>query len=203
MKPFFFFILFAFCNSLCFSQGSKFDEILSKADKPPVVMQIFSQTFTFSWPKGFTLGGRSENQGSFTQIFKTVGESEEAWTQRILLSGMQGASLKDPDPIKLMSNLIKIINKNSCPTSYSVTDVGEMKIQSGQTAFVFMVGCGIKKPTESSEKNKTMTMAVVIKGDADAYALQWIERSSTDAIPPLDWPIWRTRLDSLLPLHVH
>lgn len=192
-----------FAASLSAAQGGDLNDIVSKAEKVPAVIRIYSQTLSFSWPKGFTIGARSENSGVFTQVLKAAGSSDEVWTQKILISGLQGASLKDQEPVKLMANLVKTTYKSSCPKTYSVTDVGEMKLQTGQPAFVFMVGCGITLPIENSAKDKMMVMSIVIRGGADIYAFQWIERSFTDEVPPLAWAVWRARLDSLLPIQLY
>lgn len=203
MRALYILVIQLFTTSFCLAQDNSFDEILSKADKPPLVIKIYSQILSFSWPKGFTLGSRSEKEGAFSQVLKVVGESDDGWKQRILITGMQDASVKEKDPVKLVSDLVKFSYKSGCPKSYSVTDVGEMKLDTGQRAFVFMVGCGITIPAENSEKNKMMTMAVVVKGSADVYSMLWSERSNTDEVPPLAWPVWRRRLDSLLPIQIH
>ncbi len=199
-----FLILFQLIGaSYCLAQDDKFNEIISKSEKVPAVIRIYSQVLSFTWPKGFTIGSRSESNGAFTQVFKVVGDSDDVWKQKILISGMQGASVREKEPIKMVTNLLKLTYKSGCPKTYSVTDVGEMKLQSGQPAFVFMVGCGITLPIENSAKDKMMVMVVVIQGSADTYMLQWIERSSTEEVPPLAWAVWRARLDSLLPIQVN
>lgn len=203
MKLFFVLLMLLYGNVLCAVEAPNFGEILANADKSPVMIRIYEQVMSFTWPKGFTISSRSEKAGAFTQAFKLTGEEDEAWTQKILLTGMQGASIKAQDPIQLMSNLIKMTYKNGCPKHFSATDVGEMKIQTGQSAFVFMVGCGITKPIEQSDRDKMLVMAVVIKGSADIYAIQWIERSSTEKVPPTAWAVWRARLDSILPIQLH
>lgn len=188
--------------SFCLAQENSFDEAVSKLSQAPMAVKIYSQTLSFLWPKGFTLGTRTEKGGAFSQVFTVTGESDENWKQRILVTGAQNVSVKEKEPVKLVSNLLKVSYRSGCPTTFSVTDVGEMKIDTGQSAFVFMVGCGIMIPVEKSEKEKMLAMAVVIQGRADVYSMVWIEKSDTDVVPPLAWPVWRARLDSLLPIQI-
>lgn len=195
-------ILALLSHSLLHAAGrGDFDASLANVDKPTVVIRIYSQVLSFTLPKGFTLGRRAENEHAFSQGFKLVGEAEDAWTQNILLLGVPGAAGKEK-PLQLVTNILKLTFKNSCPKYYSVTDVGEMKIQTGESAFVFMVGCGITKPVEQSDTNKRLAMTVVIKGSSDVYVMQWLEQSSTDKVPSTQWPVWRARLDTLLPLQL-
>lgn len=190
-------------TSSCFAQTPSFDDILAKEDIAPLVVRIYSQVLSFRWPKGFTLGERMESNGAFTQEFRVVGESSDSWTQKVSISGFQNGAKNQKDPLLQSATQFKQVFKARCPKHYSVTDVGTMNLQTGQPAFVYMLGCGITRPVENSEKSKLLLMAVVMQGTHDVYTLTWIERSETDHVPPTSWPVWRARLDSLLPIQIY
>lgn len=199
-KIIFLLVLISFCG-LSFPQKDNVQELMVQSTPAPVVTKIYSQVVSFTLPKGFVISSAKQEDGSYVQKFRLIAPSPATdllLNQEIYLLGMRGI-FKTDDSIQSIVNLLKKITKTQCVDTFAVDDVGKTNTATGQSAFVFMAGCGFRKPIENSEKDKKMSMFVVIQGKDDMYVFQWIESSSSAAMPSLSWPVWRKRLEELMP----
>ena len=169
-----------------------------RASSTPVTTKIYSQVVSFNLPHGFALVSAKQEAGNYVQKYsKSVQEGD--LEQKLLLFGIQGLAKTD-NAMMVTSELFKKTTQSQCPETFAMDNVGTTTIQSGQSAFVFLAGCGFRKPLEKSDLAKTMSLFVVIQGKDDFYVFQWSEGSITAQMPTLSWPIWRKRLESLMPL---
>ena len=199
-KVIFLFALISF-GSLSFAQNGNAQELMAQSTPTPVVTKIYSQVVSFTLPKGFVISSTKQEDGTYVQKYKQIDPpttTDLLLEQEIFLFGFRGIAKTD-HAIQTIADLFKRTTKIQCIDTFAVDDVGKTNTASGQPAFVFMAGCGFRKPVEDSEKNKNMSMFVVIQGKDDIYVYRWTESSSSAAMPSLSWPAWRKRLEELMP----
>ena len=88
--------------------------------------------------------------------------------------------------------------KKTCPESFTVKDFGEAKL-GDRDAYMAVASCG---EVNSSGHSET-ALIVAVQGAADAYTIQWAERTAPAAASPaIDEARWRERLAELMPIRL-
>jgi len=174
----------------------------AKSGMPPsytVISPIFGQLVRFSLPSTFApVAFEKTNGPSYIREAVLKGETVQAWTQMITVTGAKGtAGNPQVTPEKFAVSMAAGFKK-ACPDSFAVKPFGAVKF-GDQDGFVAVVGCG--RIETSADKHGETALIVTVKGSADYYTFQWAERapSSTDK-PVLDEAKWQGRLSKLKPI---
>jgi hypothetical protein len=128
------------------------------------------------------------------------GETVNAWTQMITITGSQGmAIVANFSPQKLAAS-IALGFKKACPESLVIKDLGETKL-GDQDAYLAVASCG--KVNASADGHSETALIVAVKGTSDAYTIQWAERTPQASSPPaINEAMWRERLRQLMPIRL-
>jgi hypothetical protein len=173
-------------------------ESMATNTSAPLFTKIYSQVVSFNLPQGFAIVSSKQEAGNYVQKYSSPPSAEEL-EQDLFLFGLQGVA-KTNNPIQQISELFKQATQSQCKDTFAMDDVGKFNTSTGQPAFVFLAGCGFRKPLEKSELSKTMSLFIVMQGKDDMYIFQWSEKSNSAKMPTLSWPVWRKRLEVLMPL---
>jgi hypothetical protein len=162
-----------------------------------VISPIFGQLVTFSMPSNFTAAFENTKGGHYIREAVLKGESAQAWTQMITVTGEKGVS-GNPGltPEKFAGNIAGGF-KAACPESFAAKGLGTTKFGSFD-AFIAVIGCG--SVDSGPAKHSETALLVTVKGTADYYTIQWAERGAASDKPKVDDDKWTTRLRELRPI---
>ena len=162
-----------------------------------VISPIFSQLVTFSMPANFAAVFENTRGGHYIREAVLKGETPQAWTQMITVTGEKGLSSNPNATPEKFAGSIAGGFKAACPYSYAAKTIGSTKLGSAE-AFLVVVGCGSVDtgPTRHSET----ALLIAIKGTLDYYTIQWAERGEAADQPPVDDEKWSARLRELRPI---
>ncbi len=165
-----------------------------------VISPVFGQLVRFSLPAKFVAAFENSEEQFYIREAVLRGETVKAWTQMITLTGSRGmATSANFSPQKLAAS-IALGFKKACPESFAIKDLGETKL-SGQDAYLAVASCG--KINSSADGHSEAALIVAVKGTADAYTIQWAERTPQASSPPaISETIWRERLAELMPIRL-
>lgn len=146
------------------------------------VTPIFSQLLFHQIPKGFK--STFENvttQGTFyIHEFVPDGETVENWTQMMTDTGSKDlASNARVSPQAFAFNMANGF-KEACPESFSVLDLGTIKLGE-YDAFGVVASCGTVSAATGPHSESALIVA--IKGKKDYYTVQWAERGPISSSP--------------------
>jgi hypothetical protein len=163
-----------------------------------VISPIYGQLVRFSMPAGFVAAHESTEDAFYIREAVLKGETAKAWTQMITVTGSRGlASVANFSAQKLAAS-IAFGFKKTCPESFAVKDFGEAKL-GDRDAYMAVASCG---EVNSSGHSET-ALIVAVQGAADAYTIQWAERTAPAAASPaIDEARWRERLAELMPIRL-
>ena len=163
-----------------------------------VISPIYGQLVRFSMPAGFVAAHESTEDAFYIREAVLKGETAKAWTQMITVTGSRGlASVANFSAQKLAAS-IAFGFKKTCPESFAVKDFGEAKL-GDRDAYMAVASCG---EVNSSGHSET-ALIVAVQGTADAYTIQWAERTAPAAASPaIDEARWRERLAELMPIRL-
>ena len=173
-----------------------------KPAMPPsvtVISPIFGQLVRFSLPSTFAAVSFEKTNGpSYIREAVLKGETVEAWTQMITVTGAKGiAGNPQVTPEKFAASMAAGFKK-ACPDTFAVKPFGAVKL-GDQDGFVAVVGCGRIETT--ADKHGETALIVAVKGSADYYTIQWAERAPSSADKPaIDEAKWQERLSKLKPI---
>ena len=179
--------------------------IPSRAENPApssftAISPVFGQLVRFSMPATFVTA-LENTEGNF-YIREAVPRSEtvNAWTQMITVTGSRGMATSANFSSQKLAASIALGFKKACPESLAVKDLGETKLGE-QDAYLAMASCG--KVNSSADGHSEPALIVAVKGTADAYTIQWAERTPQASSPPgINEAIWRERLRELMPIRL-
>jgi hypothetical protein len=162
-----------------------------------IITPVFSQLVMLSFPKGFKPAAFEKTQGNF-YIQESVldGETVEAWSQLITLTGFKGLAADPGMTPQLLVARIAGSFKSACPDTFALQGLGPVKI-GAYDGFAALAGCGSVRGANHSET----AYILGVKGTVDFYTVQWAERtpaSATSAV--LDVEKWSTRFKQLTPI---
>jgi hypothetical protein len=159
-----------------------------------LVAPVFSQIVAFTAPDGFQDGDEINNGPSYLHEIVPNGETVNAWSQMITLSGAKDRATGNPaaDAVAF-AQLLADGYKGACPDSFTAEQLNAPAITGAVASFAFYVGCGTVQGSEVSES----MVALVIVGSHDIYTLQWAERVQASAKPEFKPDHWLPRLGKL------
>jgi hypothetical protein len=165
-----------------------------------VVFPVFGQLVRFSMPAQFVTALENTEENFYIREAVPKSEAVQAWTQMITVTGSRGmATVANFSPQKLAAS-IALGFKKACPESLAVKDLGETKL-GGQDAYLAVASCG--KVNSSPDGHSETALIVAVKGAADAYTIQWAERTPQASMPPaINEAMWRERLRELMPIRL-
>jgi hypothetical protein len=173
---------------------------VSSASVKHFVVPVYSQLLMFSYPDGFVPALQNENGGNFLLEMVPDGQTRQAWSEMVTVSGTQGLALKAGITPAAMADWFAGNFHKDCPDSFFASGFGTIKL-SGYDAFAALISCGTSVPT--GEPYSETTLFVVIKGASDLYTIQWAERGVASKTPlHPDEAKWTGRLKSLSPIKV-
>jgi hypothetical protein len=179
--------------------------IPSRAENPvpasfTVISPVFGQLVRFSMPAKFVTASENTEENFYIREAMPKGETVNAWTQMITVTGSRGmAASANFSPQKLAAS-IALGFKKACPESFVVKDLGETRL-GDQDAYLAVASCG--KVNSSADGHSETALIVAVKGTADAYTIQWAERTPLASSPPgINEAIWRERLRELMPIRL-
>jgi hypothetical protein len=163
-----------------------------------VISPIYGQLVRFSMPSTFVPVFEKTNGPSYIREAVPKGETVEAWTQMITVTGAQGiAGNPQVTPEKFAVSMAAGFKK-ACPDTFAVKPFGAVKL-GDQDGFVAVVGCG--RIETSADKHGETALIVAVKGSADYYTIQWAERAPSSADRPgINEAKWQDRLNKLQPI---
>ncbi|MGY8665233.1 hypothetical protein Q3C01_23105 [Bradyrhizobium sp. UFLA05-109] len=162
-----------------------------------VISPIFSQLVSFDMPSNFAAVFENTKGGHYIREAALKGESAQAWSQMITVTGEKGVS-GNPGltPEKFAGNIAGGF-KSACPESFAAKALGTTKF-GGSDAFIAVIGCG--SVDTGPERHSETALLITLKGEADYYTIQWAERGPASGKPPLDDEKWPARLRELRPI---
>ncbi len=155
-----------------------------------VVSPIYSQLVAFATPPGFVAGFENESKGFYILELVPKGESVEAWTQMITITGGKGqaAGLSVTDAAGVLAEGYQ----GACPRSFTALKLPSPGIKGALATFAGYMGCG-----NAGGQSEAMVF-VVVQGTSEVYTLQWAEHGpAKDAAPDPDPSVWQPRADML------
>lgn len=155
-----------------------------------IVSPIYSQLVAMAVPDEFVAGDEVDKDGFYTLDLAPKGETLDAWTQLITLTGA-----KDEAPLKSVVDIaaeLGVSYKQTCPATFSARTLPPPKVRGASEVFSGYLGCG-------NAKGQSEAMVfLVLKGANEIYTAQWAEHGAAQskAMKP-DPVIWRPRADDL------
>jgi hypothetical protein len=173
-----------------------------KTALPPsytVISPIFGQLVRFSLPSTFAAVSFEKTNGpSYIRESVLKGETVEAWTQMITVTGAKGIAANPQVTPQSFAVSMAGGFKKACPDTFAVKPLGAVKF-GDQDGFVAVVGCGRIEST--ADKHGETALIIAVKGSADYYTVQWAERApSSPEKPAIDETKWQERLNKLQPI---
>jgi hypothetical protein len=164
-----------------------------------VISPIFGQLVRFSMPPAFAPASFEKTNGpSYIREAVLKGETVEAWTQMITVTGAKGIAANPQVTPQSFAVSMAAGFKKACPDTFAVKPFGAVKF-GDQEGFVAVVGCGSIGP--SADKHGETALIIAVKGSADYYTIQWAERAPSSADKPaIDEAKWQDRLNKLQPI---
>lgn len=162
------------------------------------ISPIFSQLVAFSQPADFVVAFEKPSAKSYIREAVLKGETVEAWSQMITVTGAKGLASASRDTPRNVASRLAGGFEAACPNSFRTAQIGDLEI-SGHSAFAAVISCGSWSSPQGARSETALIVA--IKGKADYYTLQWAERGNPGT-PPIDALKWRQRLDALGPIRL-
>ena len=170
------------------------------ADAPArAVTTVFDQRISYSLPAGFVPAYAQQAGDQYIQEAVPRGESVEAWTQMITLTGARGLATRPGVTPGRVADRIAGGFRRVCPQTYDAIGLGQTHI-GPHPAFVVLVRCG---SVPGAKPHSETLLLTVIQGRQDIYTLQWAERGPASTEPyTVDRDTWNTRLRALAPMRL-
>jgi hypothetical protein len=164
-----------------------------------VISPIFGQLVRFALPSNFApVAFEKTNGPSYIREAVLKGETVQAWTQMITVTGAKGVAGNPQVTPQSFAVSMAAGFKKACPDTFAVKPFGAQKF-GDQDGFVAVVGCG--RIETSADKHGETALIIAVKGSADYYTIQWAERAPSSADKPLiDEAKWQQRLSKLKPI---
>jgi hypothetical protein len=173
------------------------------ATEPPMraVSPVFHQLVVFSLPPEFkSTKATSERTNGAFYLREQVpeGETLDRWTRMISLSGTRDlASNPNATPQAMLARMTAGFQRN-CPDTFNSAAPGPQTID-GYPAYEVIVSCGHLQSGKDAYSQSAIMVAV--KGSADYYTLQWVERGRDSAHPlNVDVAYWTRQFARLSPV---
>jgi hypothetical protein len=173
-----------------------------KPATPPsvtVISPIFGQLVRFALPPTFApVAFEKTNGPSYIREAVLKGETVQAWTQMITVTGAKGVAANPQVTPQSFAVSMAAGFKKACPDTFAAKPFGAVKF-GDLDGFVVVVGCGRIETTP--DKHGETALIIAVKGSADYYTIQWAVRAPSSADKPLiDEAKWQERLSKLKPI---
>lgn len=159
------------------------------------VAPVFSQIVAFPLPDGFAPAFEDANEAGYLNESVLAGETVQAWSQMITLSGAKGLVSDDPayDAATMAAYLGKLYS-GACPQGFAETAFDPPQIKGARAVHAGYLSCATLPDSPQSES----MVFLVLVGAADVYTLQWAEHAAPSALPiPYAPQVWDSRLSHL------
>lgn len=187
--------------------------VMAQADLKPVlsdaansgyavrnITPVYSQLVSFGLPAGFAPAYENASGGQYLQEMVPKGETVEKWSQMITLTGAKDLATNPRATPQVFASLMAQRFQSSCPASFSVANLGAMKIGVHDAQAVVMA-CG--SLTKGADAYSEAMLMLAIRGEKDFYTVQWAERGVASPSPiALDTTKWRERMSKLEPIRI-
>lgn len=147
---------------------------------------VYGRVLLVPQPARFAAAFENESDGSYILEFVPNGETLDAWTEMITVTGAQGAAAGGASPMDI-GNSIGSGFQSACPDSFRAWDEGVVPIEGATAAQVFLLACG--NVNGQSER----ALILVATDGENAYTLQWAARGPAVDKPEEDLQIWEPR----------
>ena len=160
------------------------------ADGSIIVSPVYSQIVALPVPANFAAGNEQEKNGFYILELAPKGETMEAWSQLITLTGAKDeASLT---PVTDVASQIGAGYKAACPDTFAARTLPAPKVRGAAAVFSGFLGCGLV------DGHSEAMVFLVIKGASEVYTVQWAERGPAQTKPvAADPTVWRPRAEAL------
>ena len=176
------------------------------AENATVIAPVFAQLVTGPLPDGFAPASENANATGYINEAVLKGETIDAWTQLVTLTGAKGLATGDGATSAVgFADYLAGQYKGACPTSNVAERFETPKIKGARESFMGYLSCGSVNGGPYSESMVFMVMV----GAQDIYTLQWAERGKVERTgvaysaekwgPRLDLMINAARLCEILP----
>lgn len=164
-----------------------------------VISPIYGHLVRFSMPSRFTLVFENAKDAFYIREAVLRGETVNQWSQMITVTGVKGLANSPNFSPQAQAASIAGGFKKACPESFAAKSFGETRL-GDRDAFVAVAACG--RVNTSADRHSETAMIVVVKGNADAYTIQWAERAVAPSTPDIDDAKWQGRLRELMPIRL-
>jgi hypothetical protein len=164
-----------------------------------VISPIFGQLVRFALPSAFAAVSFEKTNGpSYIREAVLKGETVEAWTQMITVTGAKGIAANPQVTPQSFAVSMAAGFKKARPDTFAVKPFGAIKF-GDQDGFIAVVGCG--RIETAADKHGETALIIAVKGSADYYTIHWAERAPSSAgKPAIDDAKWQDRLNKLQPI---
>ena len=135
--------------------------------------------------------------GSALEEFLIPGETLEAWTQLITLTGLAGATegmTPDEAAAAMAQNMAQGYSA-ACPNGMNAVDLGSPAITGAEVVIAGWLACD---QVNGNGQSEAMVVLIMVTGGT-IYTAQWAEHvPATDGPPVFDQGHWMPRLDTLM-----
>jgi hypothetical protein len=165
-----------------------------------VIAPVYGQLVRFSTPTAFAAVFENTKDTFYIREAVPKGETVNQWSQMITVTGAKGLASAPRFSTRTLAGAIAAGFKKACPDSFVTRDLGATKV-GDRDAAVAVASCG--KVNASADKHGETAMIIAVKGNSDAYTIQWAERaSSASSGPAIDDAKWQGRLRELMPIRL-
>jgi hypothetical protein len=163
---------------------------------------LLDRTVTITLPDNFAPEPAFSDASSGAAIveFLPPGETVEAWSQMLTLTGYDDNGSLAPDQAATgMANHLAEGYGNACPGSFAAEDLGAPAVSGAEAVFAAWLACGDAGGSGHSEA----MVVLVFSAGGTVYTAQWAERGPATSGPPVfDLNQWLPRLDALMALQL-
>jgi hypothetical protein len=164
------------------------------------VSPVFHQLVAFTLPPHFKGVFESNNGSFYMRQAVPDNESTQKWTRMITLTGVKDlASNPSATPQEMTQTMAEHFRKN-CPDTFSTEVLGAQPVD-GYATYQVIASCGHQQAGAEAYSETAIILAV--KGSADYYTLQWVERGKDSKRPlTLDTTYWSKQFAQLRPIRL-
>jgi hypothetical protein len=139
--------------------------------------RVFSQVVLLPIPSDFVPAFEDAKADFYIAEAVPRGETVEAWSRMITVTGHRRAARQTRDPVVMANNMAAGMAQ-ACTSGFVAEAVGAV----GDDGFIARMGCG-RVTAGGPERSETLILFVKIGRD-DIYTLQWAERGpAVDGAP--------------------
>lgn len=169
---------------LCFIAAPAF------AEGTIIVSPVYSQLVALPVPANFVAGNEQEKNGFYMLELAPKGETLDAWSQLITLTGSKGGASNSS--VVIVASRIADGYKAACPRTFAARALPPPKVRGASAVFEGYLGCG------TIGGHSEAMVFLVVQGKLEIYTMQWAARGPAQAKPvDADPAIWRPRADAL------